>query len=164
MSEADSTDPTDINLAPTSDFAVHNDDIYMYIIVNSDLKKMQKGKMAAQCCHSACMVMEEMVTNERRNASLHERTESGITTTSETTTNYFQRWKATGHAKVVLKAPESVLLELIKQYSNASERLWCKFTVDEGRTQIKRGSLTTLAFCPIEKSNRPEILCKLKLM
>jgi PTH2 family peptidyl-tRNA hydrolase len=120
-------------------------ELYMYIVVNSDLKKMKKGKAMAQCCHSACMVMEELVLRHPKK---------------------LDNWKNTGHAKIVLKASESVMRDLLDKYEedHPSSKIWCMSVEDEGRTQIPEGSLTTIAFCPMYKSNRPEILKTLKLM
>lgn len=118
----------------------------MYIIVNKDLK-MSKGKIAAQCCHSACKVVEEFMRREYNSNP------------SGWLDMYFQQWLKGSYAKIVLKASEYEMNELIKEHP-----LIVRYTRDEGRTQVKAGSLTTLAFFPLPKSEIPEKLKELKLV
>lgn len=92
----------------------------MYFVVNSDLvKQMGTGKIAAQVAHAAIAVYNQMPKN---NASYHQ-------------------WKREGQPKIVLKAPEKTLIELIQRYNNA-----CCPIYDAGLTRIASGSLTVVGF------------------
>lgn len=119
----------------------------MYILVNSDLN-MQKGKIAAQCCHSACNVIRII---EKWNKH----------------PMWYKRWLEHHEPKIVLKAPEVVLRTIIEKLSYSStnpDSIWCIHTVDIGRTQIPANSLTTIAFRPMMRQSTPQILKDLKLM
>ena len=91
----------------------------MYFVVNSDLiKQMGTGKIAAQVAHAAIAVHNQMPKN---NAHYH-------------------KWKREGQPKIVLKAPEKTLLELIDLYHG------CCPINDAGLTRVDSGSLTVVGF------------------
>ncbi len=125
----------------------------MYIVVNHDLK-MGKGKIAAQVAHSACRVvrfLESLATKPF----------------------YYRQWIVAYEPKIVLKATEEQMKVIMKDTARARplrpthtdfEGIWCFHTIDEGRTQIAPGSLTTLAFRPFLRKEAPEILRSLKLL
>ena len=119
------------------------DEAVMYILVNNDLR-MEKGKIAGQCCHSACRVTRicEYLLNK----------------------NVYQNWVEFFEPKIILKATEEDLNICLKNFNDINKDIWCIPTRDIGRTQITKGSLTTVAFCPIIKKNCPEIIKKLKLL
>lgn len=118
----------------------------MYIVVNKDLK-MGKGKIAAQCCHSACKVVETLLSHKLKGGGI------------DWTLICFTEWMNKSYAKVVLKASESEMKALINKYDRN-----CCYTEDEGRTQIPAGSLTSIAFYPIPKDEAPSDLRRLKLL
>jgi peptidyl-tRNA hydrolase len=74
--------------------------------------------------------------------------------------------------KIAVKALESFLKKLIADYPKIDEckglpdyqKFWTTHTIDEGRTQIEPGSLTTIAFNPAPKSELPKELLELKLL
>jgi PTH2 family peptidyl-tRNA hydrolase len=107
----------------------------MYIIVNKEVK-MSPGKLAAQVAHSAVKAS-------------HEGYETG----------WWDSWYQGSYTKIILKASKFEMQELMnKYYAQVS------FTLDEGRTEIPKGTLTTLAFIPMLKSEAPPELAKLKLL
>lgn len=107
----------------------------MYLIVNNDLK-MGKGKIAAQVGHVVGDIIEYLTNNP---------------------TKEYEIWKKSGHAKIVLKATESQILELC----DIEESF---FVRDQGRTQIPKDSLTVVGFPPVYKSKIYDQIKKLKLL
>lgn len=108
----------------------------MYIVVNASLG-MDKGKAAAQVAHSAVMASHEGSARDPKT---------------------WLEWYGGSHTKVCLKADEATLRDLIDKYPDT-----VSYTVDEGRTQIGRGSLTTVAFIPTPRALAPPELQSLKL-
>jgi peptidyl-tRNA hydrolase, PTH2 family len=123
------------------------DEPVMYIVINHDLK-MGKGKIAAQAAHSACKVIEKF-----------ERCIFGSCKGGDWSILHYYQWKVGSYTKIVLRATEEQMKQLIEKYPGI-----CVFTYDEGRTQIKSGSLTSIAFFPINKQGVPKELIKLKLL
>jgi PTH2 family peptidyl-tRNA hydrolase len=106
----------------------------MYFVVNQSLT-MGKGKIAAQVGHGAIEIFRH-----------HPQTPA------------FRRWDTTGHAKIVLRAPQETLMTLAHKYSHISRSIH-----DAGRTQVEPGSLTVLAFQVMEKDSNPDLI-DLKLL
>ena len=102
-------------------------EVVMYIIVNKDLK-MSPGKLAAQVAHSAVKAAHIGFLNEPDN---------------------WEEWYKHSYTKIVLKASEYEMKEMIK-YANIE---CISYTYDEGRTEIPKGSLTTIAFIPMPKDD-----------
>jgi len=124
------------------------DEYVMYIVVNHSLK-MGKGKIAAQACHSATRVVRFLENFPKRPL-------------------YYNRWLNTNEPKIVLKASQEQMKEIleahrIKRHEDV-KGYWCLYTIDCGRTQIKAGSLTTIAFRPMKRSEAPAVLKSLKLL
>lgn len=107
----------------------------MYIVVNKDLK-MSPGKVAAQAAHVAVK-------------AYHRNFGSDIT----------REWYLGSYAKIILKASEFEMKELLNKYP-----LFTAMTIDEGRTEIPKGSLTAIAFIPLDKDCAPAKLKELKLL
>ena len=118
-------------------------EIVMYILCNSNVK-MSGGKLAAQVAHSACKIVYGVL-------------ERGCLT--EKSREDFDVWWRGSYAKIILKSNEEQMKELKKKYPDI-----CEWTVDEGRTEIPKGTLTTLAFVPMAKDEAPSELKSLKLM
>ena len=118
----------------------------MYIIVNNDLK-MGKGKIAAQCCHAACQIVK--ILENRKNSD-----------------TIYSQWNTFGQAKIVLKATEEQLMNILSEFSHKkpNNEIWCISIRDMGLTQIPENSLTVIAFRPIDKKNTPDIIKQLKLL
>lgn len=115
------------------------DEIVMYILVNRDLP-MEKGKLAAQVAHSACKASHAAsISSEHRNT--------------------WESWFGGSYTKIVLKSNEFEMKKILEQHFKI-----CYVTYDEGRTQIAKNSLTTLAFIPMLKSQAPEEIKYLKLL
>jgi len=110
-------------------------EVVMYIVVNSEIK-VSPGKLAAQVAHSAVKASEEGRETE-----------------------CWEKWYCGSYTKIILKASEFEMKQLMEKYF---ERV--VFTRDEGRTEIQKGTLTTLAFIPLRKSEAPPELAKLKLL
>lgn len=113
--------------------------LVMYIIINSDLK-MGVGKSVGQGAHVAIDANDSMQKNA-----------------------VWREWHDAGHHKVVKKASEKILLELIDKYGKNETGKRCFFTRDLGITQVAAGSLTAIAFQVVRKGDIPEII-ELKLL
>ena len=122
----------------------------MYIVINHDLK-MGKGKIAAQVAHSACKLVEKF-----EKWAIYK---TGPGAPINLDVLHYYHWKDGSYTKVVLKATEEQMNQLIEKYPKI-----CEFTIDEGRTQIEKGSLTSIAFFPLPKHDIPEELKELKLL
>lgn len=94
----------------------------IYVVVN-DSVKMSKGKIAAQVGHGIQYVTEHMVANEP---------------------DRWQAYKCGEHPKIVVRASEAQMLELIAKYKNQ-----CKVVIDVGRTQLPPNTMTAVAFYPM---------------
>ncbi len=53
---------------------------------------------------------------------------------------------------------------MVNMYNNRNNELWCTYIIDDGRTQVERDSLTTLAFNPIRKKDAPDFIKNMKLL
>lgn len=122
-----------------------NENVKMVLVVRKDLK-MGTGKIAAQCCHAAVAVIEEVAQEENGKWRL-----------------WLDSWKNSGSAKVALHCEsETRLLEL---RSLAMEADLPHYVVkDAGRTQIAAGSRTVLAIGPAPAEKIDEITGCLKLL
>ena len=102
--------------------------IVQYFIINSDLT-MTKGKCCSQVAHASQEITEKIMRNayESRSAPKEYST--------------YMKWKSTGCAKIVLKASEEQLRQLMKRDD-------CIAIIDAGRTQVDHGSLTCIGFYP----------------
>lgn len=117
--------------------------LYMYVLVNDDLK-MGKGKIAGQVGHVVGLITEEIIRKSYE-------TTRGV---PDCYARYMV-WKATGHAKVILKASQEQIEELLGE----PETMYIR---DAGRTQIAPNSLTVLGFYP--SSNLKEKFKDFKLL
>lgn len=126
------------------------DEYVMYIIINDNVK-MSKGKVASQACHSSCYVTRIL---ERQRSKEH----------------MYNQWLKEGEPKILLKATEKEMLDIIHQYEvdnrvkRSSEFTWCVYVRDSGRTEIQSNTLTSIAFKPISKANAPRELLRLRLL
>jgi len=104
----------------------------MYIFVNKSLG-MSPGKMAAQVAHAA-VIASDKSNPEMRNA-----------------------WNEYGfYTKLVMEARDSNHLETIMKYlSERNIRSW--IIIDEGRTEIKKHTLTALGVEIVDKDIKGEI-------
>ena len=101
----------------------------MYILVNDNLK-MSKGKIAGQVGHVVGMITEEIIRKSYE-------------TTKKVPDCYLRyiQWKNTGHAKIILKATEEQIKNLIDEPESI-------YILDAGLTQIAPNSLTVIGFYP----------------
>ena len=97
----------------------------MYIFINTSLK-MTPGKVAGQVGHLVQNIMEELLTLGNK-SKIYKR---------------YLDWKADGCTKIVLKATQEQINELIKMNESF-------YIIDAGRTQIDPGSLTVVGFYPV---------------
>ena len=120
---------------------MENKEVVMYIVLNSSLK-MKPGKMCSQTGHAVIESYKRTPKNQ-----------------------IFHRWDSSGSAKIVYKADEQTILNLLDKYQqsnnrrrNRSEELPGAFPVfDQGRTQVAEGSLTAIAFQLVPKGSIPEL-------
>jgi len=98
------------------------DEIKQVIVVRKDLK-MSVGKIAAQCCHASLGAFE--------NADK----------------NIIKLWKKSGEKKIVLEAKN---LDEIKELIKRAEKNGVNYFIvrDAGKTEVKKGTLTCVAFGP----------------
>lgn len=97
----------------------------IYLIVNSDLQ-MSVGKIASQTAHGTQYIMEYYLKHPDQQGS-------------------YRDYKLDGSTKIILKAPEKKLLEVHRKYPDSSF-----LVMDAGRTEIQPGSITVLAFLPMD--------------
>jgi len=103
----------------------HNFQYTQYIIVNSDVKEMKKGKMCAQVAHAslgAYLVCDDMGTQ--------------------------YEWLSEGARKVVLKASEEKIIELYDKISNQRPNIPIYKVRDYGLTQVPENTLTAIGLGP----------------
>jgi len=116
----------------------------MYLFVNNDIK-MGKGKTAGQVGHGVGIIVEELVNNPDQE---------------------FIDWKETSMKKIVLKATEKQLNELIKGKEETKSLLKsnCVQVRDAGLTQIAGNSLTVIGFRPMYKKDVPKEFADFSLL
>lgn len=120
----------------------------MYFIVNSSLG-MGKGKIAAQVGHAVETLTENLLEKGKQD---------------------YWNWKLSTRKKVVLKASGAEIQDFLDNVAKRSDDNTIIdnstfITVrDAGMTQIEPGSLTVLAFVPMEKRVVPEFVKNLKLL
>lgn len=120
----------------------------MYVIVNAGLvSQMSKGKISAQVAHSACKAVH-MAIQQVADHPIY---------------LYYKKWYSGSYPKIVLKASEFEMKELMTKYALANN-FRIVHTIDEGRTEIPKGSFTTLAFTPMPRNEVPEELKRFKLL
>jgi peptidyl-tRNA hydrolase len=95
----------------------------MYIVINAELG-MGKGKMCGQCGHAVADWTRRL---------------------EKDSTQAYKLWCANCEPKIVLKAAEATLRELRSKYPLLTNEIH-----DAGKTQIAAGSLTAVAFQPID--------------
>jgi len=130
-----------------------NEEPVMYIVVNKDLK-IGRGKVAAQVAHSAVKASHMAYTLD--SVPSEGPTERRL---SKSNCTVWESWFRGSYTKVVLKASEYEMKMLIDKYPRI-----CCWTFDEGRTQIAKGSLTTVAFVPMMRSEFPKEVKEMKLL
>jgi len=118
-----------------------NLELTMYIFINNDLR-MEKGKIASQVGHVVQHITEDIIRMGYESASLPDPYKR------------YMLWK-NGSKKIVLKATEQQLLELMKLPES-------RYVIDAGKTQIAPNSLTVVGFFP--STNIKEIAKDYKLL
>ena len=115
----------------------NNNEIIMYIIINSDLK-MSKGKIAAQVGHAVMWITYKLRESE-----------------------ILSKWMHQSYTKIILKATGKQIVDLKYKFK---DEMFTWIIFDEGRTEIKPNSLTAIGFEPMERSKTPTELKKLRLL
>jgi peptidyl-tRNA hydrolase len=118
-------------------------ELRMYVLVNSTAR-MRAGKIAAQVGHVVQMVTEYMVRN--RHAEWRQYVNHRM------------------HPKIVLKATQEQMEDILDRYKRRNAHIWCVGVHDAGRTQVAPDTLTALAFCPMTEADRPDELKMMKLL
>ena len=106
---------------------------------------MKPGKMCSQTGHAVIESYKKSPKNE-----------------------IFNKWDSSGSTKIVFKADEQTMLNLLDKYQPSSrQRILSKkenknlpmsFPVfDQGKTQVKEGSLTAVSFQLVPKGSIPEL-------
>ena len=104
-----------------------------------DIKKMGKGKIAAQCCHAAIGAYKQADKAKIR------------------------KWENEAYAKVVLKAPSLQDLYNLRELARANGVAYYLVT-DAGRTQLPKSTVTVLGLGPDEDDVLDKITGDLKLL
>lgn len=121
-------------------------EVRMALVIRQDLG-MQKGKVAAQCCHAALACYRLIATDP-----LRESYNMALT----------QRWLSGGQAKITLKCPDKETMDEL--FAKALSLGVNSYVVhDAGRTQIAAGSATVLGLGPAPKAVMDQITGELKL-
>ena len=111
------------------------------IVVRTDLK-MGKGKLAAQVAHASLSAAEAVLERKPR---------------------WYEGWKESGQAKIVLKVDsEDALDQLFKKAKSAG--LPASLVEDRGLTQVDPGTVTCLGIGPGPDDEIDGITGKLKLL
>ncbi|SCV99757.1 LAFE_0B01838g1_1 [Lachancea fermentati] len=121
-------------------------EVRMALVIRQDLG-MQKGKVAAQCCHAALACYRLIASDPTRDSYNPEMTE---------------RWLRCGQAKITLKCPDKETMDEL--FAKAISLGVNSYVVhDAGRTQIAAGSATVLGLGPAPKAVMDQITGDLKL-
>ncbi|GKY96522.1 hypothetical protein MPSEU_000611800 [Mayamaea pseudoterrestris] len=143
--ESDEESEDEMNLAtkggPSSEWSYSHAPYKMVFCVNTSLKAMGKGKMAAQCCHAAVGCYKRALKQCPK---------------------ALQAWEYSGCAKICVKSPdEDEMLDIAAKALSLDIPVY--LVQDAGRTQIAAGSRTVLGlFAPV--SVLDEVTGHLKLM
>jgi len=114
----------------------------MVLVVRNDLKKMKKGKTAAQCSHAAVSCYKVARRFQKK---------------------LVQVWEDYGVAKITLKIESDEEMEELWLKAK-SKGLVAMYIRDAGRTQIAAGTRTVLGIGPAPVSLINEVTAHLKLM
>lgn len=106
-----------------------NKQLYMYILVNSDLN-MSKGKIASQVGHVVGEITEQIIHKSYESSK-------GIPDCY----SRFVRWKKSGNTKIILKANQEQIITMIDEPESV-------YIIDAGKTEITPNSLTCIGFYP----------------
>ncbi len=121
------------------------DEMRMVLCVRTDLG-MAKGKMCAQCEHATLGGYQSIIESM-----------------AETHVKWLNEWLESGEAKIAVKIDNlNDLLAL--RYKAFENNITTHFVIDQGRTQIEKGSITVLAIGPAPKSLIDKITGHLKLL
>lgn len=121
-------------------------EVRMALVIRQDLG-MQKGKIAAQCCHAALGCYRMIATDPSR---------------SSYNPAMVNRWLRGGQAKITLKCPNKDVMDEL--YAEAISLGVNAIVIhDAGRTQIAAGSATVLGLGPAPKDILDQITGELKL-
>lgn len=121
-------------------------EVRMALVIRQDLG-MQKGKIAAQCCHAALGCYRMIATDPSR---------------SSYNPVMVNRWLRGGQAKITLKCPNKDVMDEL--YAKAISLGVNAIVIhDAGRTQIAAGSATVLGLGPAPKDILDQITGELKL-
>ncbi|KAK5779453.1 hypothetical protein RI543_003344 [Arxiozyma heterogenica] len=121
-------------------------EVRMALVIRQDLG-MQKGKIAAQCCHAALGCYRMIATDPSR---------------SSYNPAMVNRWLRGGQAKITLKCPNKDVMDEL--YAKAISLGVNAIVIhDAGRTQIAAGSATVLGLGPAPKDILDQITGELKL-
>lgn len=141
--EEDEDDEYEINSISLNDVP---GEVRMALVIRQDLG-MQKGKIAAQCCHAALSCFRMIGCDPSRESF---------------NPQMVQRWLKCGQAKITLKCPDKDTMDEL--YAKAiSLGVNACVIHDAGRTQIAAGSATVLGVGPAPKAVLDQITGDLKL-
>ena len=119
----------------------------MYIFVNNDLK-MDKGKIAGQVGHIVQKIIETIFLKINFNTDDE----------SKKIIEAYTEWRTNGMAKIVLKATQAELEEILAKNDETH------YVRDLGLTQIAPNSLTAVGFYPALKSEMYDLVKNFKLL
>ena len=119
-----------------------NKGVKMIMCVRMDLK-MNKGKIAAQCSHSAIGIYKKLIKSKKYEKML-------------------EAWELNGQKKIVAKLKTEKEMNMIISRATDANVLFHVIT-DAGRTQVAAGSRTVIALMDFE-NKMDTITGRLKLM
>lgn len=126
-------------------------------LINTDLK-MDKGKIAVQCCHGETLymdrILEHVIQHRAKSDDIYVR---------------YNKWRqATEYdqigmmKKVVLKSTKDEIINYTWKLKNLG--IWAYPIFDKGLTQVEPNSLTCLVIEPLEEEQCNTLFGNLKLL
>lgn len=128
------------------------------IIIRSDLRnkkgeKIRTGKVAAQCCHASLQAILSLGKFDSRESNVY----------TSLFSSDVREWMETDYKKIVVCCDSEK--ELFELYDKASQQnLPCSIILDNGLTEFKEKTYTTVAIGPAKDDVVNQITGHLKLL
>ena len=111
-------------------------------LYKAELKKLPKGKLAAQCSHAS---VDAALLTQKKDPKL------------------VSRWRNQGMMKVILKVKDEKEIYEFKEMCKAN-KIVCAIITDAGRTVVEPGTVTCMGIGPDDEEKIDKLTGSLKLM